>query len=56
MGGLNKIVHKINPISVMVNELNYYYNENVYNKPKIDNGLVDKPYMCLTTPQSYGER
>ena len=56
MGGLNKIVRKINSNSFMVHELNYYYNVNVYIKPNLVYGLVDKPYMCLTPAQSYGER
>ena len=56
MGGLVRIVHKINPNPVMVHELNHYLNENVYIKPKKINGLVGKPYMDLTTTQSYGER
>ena len=54
--GLDKIVYKINPISFMVYWENYYVDENVYIKPKIQNGLVDKPYMCLTSTQCYGER
>ena len=56
MGGPHKIVYKINSISVMVRELNYYSNENVYIKPKINFGLVDKPYMRLTSTHDYGER
>lgn len=48
MGGLVKIVCKINSNSVMVHELNYYFNENVYIKPKTENGLVSKPYIDLT--------
>ena len=56
MSGLEIIVYKINSNSVMVHELKYYYDDNVYIKPKIRNGLVDKPYICLTPTQSYGER
>ena len=56
MSGLEIIVYKINSNSVMVHELNHYLNENVYIKPKKINGLVGKPYMDLTTTQSYGER
>lgn len=39
MGGLCKIVYKLNLNPVMVQELNYHSNENVYNKPNIQNGL-----------------
>ena len=51
-----KIVYEINLNSVMVRELNYHLNENVYIKPKMNIGLVDKPYMCLTSAHGYGER
>jgi len=56
MGGLNQIVHKINSNSFMDYEINYYCNDNVYIKPNIKYGLLDKPYMCLTPTQGYGER
>lgn len=56
MGSSDKIVYKINLISVMVHELKYYFDENVYNKPMKNNGLLDKPYICLTYTQCYGER
>jgi hypothetical protein len=39
MSSLNKIVYNLNLIHIMVHELNYHYNENVYNKPKNRNGL-----------------
>ena len=54
--GPAKIVHKINLKSKIVHELKYYCNENAYIKPIIQNGLLDKPYMCLTSTQCYGER
>ena len=37
--GFYKIDYKINLNSVMVQELNYHANENVYNKPNTENGL-----------------
>jgi uncharacterized protein YkvS len=39
MGGFINIVYKINLNSVIVQELNYHANENVYNKPITKNGL-----------------
>jgi len=42
MGGLSEIVRKINSNHVIVHELNYYGNENVYNKPKMKIGLTNK--------------
>jgi len=39
MGSLKEIVYKINLNYIMVYELNYHANENIYNKPKIQNGL-----------------
>ena len=56
MGGPNKIVHKINSNYLMDFDINYYCDENVYIKPNIKYGLLDKPYMGLTPTQSYGER
>jgi len=55
-GGPDRIVCKINSNSIMVHELNYYCNENVYIKPIIKYGLLDKPYICLTPTHGYGER
>jgi hypothetical protein len=42
IGGPKEIVHKINLNHVMVYALNYHSNENIYNKPKMKNGLYNK--------------
>ena len=42
MSGLSDTVCKINSNHIIVHELNYYGNENVYNKPKINIGLTNK--------------
>ena len=55
MGGL-KIVHKINPISIMVQIANSRVDNNVYIKPNIENGLSNKPYMGSSYTHGYGER
>ena len=39
---LNLLLSKINSNPIMVHWQNYYTKENIYNKPKIQNGLSDK--------------
>jgi hypothetical protein len=56
IGGPDKIVYKRNLNLFLVNELKYYFEGNTYIKPNIKNGLLDKPYICLTTRHGYGER
>ena len=43
IGGLSReIVHKINLNFAIVRGLNYYMDKNTYNKPKNQNGLMNK--------------